>query len=210
LRAVVVAHQRKRADGRAKFRPQRPHLFARIVGVASAYQQLVSGYGTRRSTRTTPLDALQVLLQDDSGRFDLQVVDLLINALRTFPTGCQVVLDTGEHGVVTTHLGSSRWDRPVVAIQGTKPRNVDLMMQQNGQFLHRIAGTSRHLFGDSTPSEPARAEPAEAQLLDAVLAEELKPTEDLDESGGAAANPSSCALVRRGGRIERGTSAIRS
>ena len=76
LRAVIVAHQRRRWNGRAKFRSGAPHPFARIIAVASAYSQLASGFGASRAFRAAPLDALQILMQDDSGRFDPDLVAL--------------------------------------------------------------------------------------------------------------------------------------
>ncbi len=151
LRAAAVAHQRKSATGRSRFRAKRPHLFARIVGVAVTYSQLVSGYGLRNIHRAPPLDALQVLMQDDSGRFDPDLIDLLINILRAFPVGCHVMLDTGEHALVTTHGGSSRWDRPIVAVRGERPRHLDLDDRRRGPL------PSPHRRHRPLPRSPVRA-----------------------------------------------------
>jgi hypothetical protein len=177
LRAVVVAHHKKRADGRAKLRPRQPHLFARITAVASAYGRLVSGYGAKVPAQAGPLDALEVLMEDTSGRFDPDLVDLLINVLRAFPVGCRVVLETGEQAIVTSHFGGSRWDRPVVAVEGSRARNVDLMVADGGRFAHRIAATARYLGQAPIPDEATQPPiPNDSPLLEAVLAEETRST----------------------------------
>lgn len=156
-RAIVVAHHRKRADGTCEFRRSPPHLLARIAGVAISYSQLLAGYGLRAGRRAKPLDALRVLLEDETGRFDPDLVDLLINVLRAFPVGCHVVLDSGEHAVVTSHAGGSRWDRPVVAVRGANSRHLDLMAREDGRLPHRIAGTARLLGVEADLPEDERA-----------------------------------------------------
>lgn len=158
-RATVVAHYRKHADAACVFRRRPPHLFSRIAGVTITYSQLVVGYGLGRRLRAPPLDVLRVLMEDRSGRLDPDLVDLLINVLRAFPVGCHVVLDSGEHAIVTSHLGSSRWDRPVVAVRGANPRNIDLMVRHDGRLPHRIAATARFLGLESALSAEDKALP---------------------------------------------------
>jgi hypothetical protein len=120
-------------------------LYSRIVAVADAYDALCSGLGTPDGAPMDPLDALGVLLRDPSERIDNDVLDLLINVLRAFPVGVEVVLDTGEQGVVATHDGSVRWDRPVVHASHPKARSIDLMIRDGERFVTRIRGTARFL-----------------------------------------------------------------
>jgi hypothetical protein len=158
LRMITVAHHRKRADGLSTFRKKPPHLFARIASVAITYGQLVSGYGTAEGFAAAPLEALRVMMEDRSGRFDRDLVDLLVNLMRAFPVGCHVVLEDGTHAVVTSHVGSSRWDRPVVALRGEARKNLDLMIRREGRFAHRIAGTARALGREAELPEVERVQ----------------------------------------------------
>jgi hypothetical protein len=135
VRAFVAAELYPSAKRRAK-----PHLYSRIVAVAVAYERLTSGYGVPSGDRVHALDALGALAADHSGRFDPRIVDLLISVLRAFPLGVEVVLDSGESGVVIG-LGS-RWDRPIVRTTGEPVREVDLLQRDaNGRFAATITGT---------------------------------------------------------------------
>lgn len=147
-RAVTIAELRRPAG--ADSGPERPHLYSRIVGLASTYVQLTCGFGLKKPIRGNPIDVLALFLSDRSGRFDPDLVDLLINLLRAYPVGCQLVLDTQEHAVVTTHAGSRRWDRPVVRVLGERARNVDLMVRDGDRFPARVLGTARFLGLEAT------------------------------------------------------------
>lgn len=147
LRTSIIGHQRKWANASVEFREGPPHLYARLIGVAVTYHQLVSGFGTKGGHRHSPPDALRVMSEDRTGRLDLDLVDLLINTLRVFPVGCGVVLDNGEAGIVRSQVGATRWDRPVIAMEGN---TVDLMIKDGSRFARRIIGTTR-LMGFETP-----------------------------------------------------------
>lgn len=141
------------------------HLFSRIVRVAIAYSELTSGLGVGVASagrdpsgapepELDPRDALK-RLQADGGRFDPRLVDLLMNLLRAFPLGTEVVLDSGERAVVIG-IGAS-WDRPVVQTASAPPRRIDLAARVEERFPATIAGTRRFL---DPISEDSRASPA--------------------------------------------------
>lgn len=140
LRAVIAAEQGVIAGEQLPWGAARPtaHAYSRIVGVASGYARLTLGIDVRAPLE--PLDALGRMLRDQKGRWDQSLVDLLINLLRSYPVGCEVRLDNGEHAVVKSQIAGSRWDRPIVAI-GDPPRRLDLMRQDQGRFLARIVET---------------------------------------------------------------------
>ncbi len=150
----------------------RPTLSARIVGLAATYMQLTTGFGLRRQVRGHPVDVLALLARDRSRRFDPDLVDLLINMLRAFPVGVEVVLASGGRGVVSSHGGGRRWDRPVVAQTYPRRRNVDLMVRHQGRFVDAIVGTVLFLgaqdverpFDQAPDSEPRAAAPLTADL----------------------------------------------
>lgn len=175
LRAVLVAEQGTIAGDALPWgggRP-RPHLFARIIGVAAGYSALVLGCDPARDGPVDPMIALQVMARDRTGRFDARIVDLLINLLRTYPAGTEVRLDTGDHAFVKSQIAGSRWDRPIVTVTGPEPRSLDLMRREGGRFVARIEET---IFPPSGRSAPFDLEPE--PLPDSALGE--MGTETLD------------------------------
>lgn len=151
LRAIVAAEHHARTGERyawGEIKPQ-PHLYSRIVAVVDAYDALTSGLGSEDGGPVHPLEALERLRADRSGRVDPRIVDLLINVLRAFPVGTEVVLDSGEHAIVASHAGGTRWDRPVIRTLTEPVRSLDLMLQDGGRFRARIVGTARAVGADS-------------------------------------------------------------
>jgi len=138
---ILSAHRRPATTGGS----EAPPLLARIVGLCATYDQLCSGYGLKRPVRGAPVDVLALLARDQTGRFDPELVDLLINVLRVFPVGVQVVLQSGGRGVVWSHGGARRWDRPVVAQLEPERVDVDLMARPARRFTDGIVGTLRFL-----------------------------------------------------------------
>lgn len=136
LRTLVVAELVPGASGRSK-----PHWYTRLLQVAAGYQRLLFGIFADDPAPLLPLEALSRLAENREGRYDPRAVDLLINVLRAYPVGAEVVLDGGEVGVVVSHAGGSRWDRPMVRVLGDPPHTVDLMVRDGGRFLNRIQGT---------------------------------------------------------------------
>jgi len=142
-RAMIIGAHRRPAHGPPD--APRPSLFARIVGLCATYDQLCSGYGLKRAVRGEPVDVLALLARDETGRFDADLVDLLVNILRVFPVGVQVVLRSGGRGIVSSHGGSRRWDRPVIAQVEPVRTNIDLMLRSGSQFQDEIIGTVKFL-----------------------------------------------------------------
>jgi len=179
-RAMIIGAHRRPAQG---FDAKGPPLFARIVGLCATYDQLCSGYGLKRKVRGSPVDVLALLARDRTGRFDPELIDLLINILRVYPVGVQVVLQSGGRGLVASHGGSRRWDRPVVAQLEPRRTHVDLMLKQDGRFTDGIVGTLRFLGAPpldsartttSTDSSGRDAEPVTTDLEQLERREELQ------------------------------------
>jgi hypothetical protein len=158
-RALVIGAHRRPALGPAE-RPE-PPLLSRIVGLAATYDQLCSGYGLKRPVQGAAVDVLALLARDQTGRFDPELVDLLINVLRVFPVGVHVVLQSGGRGVVSSHGGSRRWDRPIVAQVDPHRVNIDLMVRDGDRFQDTIVGTIRFL---GAPPLSDREVPVDVQL----------------------------------------------
>ncbi|MEM7679056.1 MAG: hypothetical protein AAF449_24020, partial [Myxococcota bacterium] len=126
-----------------------PHPYAKIVRCACAYQQLVLGLHDLGNP-LHPLQALTRLYNHTEAAIDRRWIDLLINALRAFPKGSQVVLDDGTQAEVISQVGGTRWDRPMVRTPDGLTH--DLMIQEDGRFLNRIKGTA--FYCGSAPSPP--------------------------------------------------------
>lgn len=176
-RAFAVA-ERPTLDADAT-RTSEAHPFSRLLGVVVAYGQLTTGFGLKESLH--PLDALAFLYNDD--RFDRCLVDLLINILRAFPTGMEVVLDDGCYAEVVTHVGGSRWDRPVVRRHDDARGNLDLMLRRDGRFERRIVGS--RVFVDVGANREAPLAQANLPAVNAESASEigaLSAEPDLEQS----------------------------
>ena len=143
-RAFIVAEQ---ADiGLHKSEPATPpHILSRLVGVAVAYAQLIVGLSAVEGGRKDPLSAMATLTSNVGVSLDQRLVDLLINLLRAFPPGTEVLLDGGESAVVLEQSAGGRWDRPVVRVEGAKSRRLDLMTKTDGRFDERVRSTKAFL-----------------------------------------------------------------
>jgi hypothetical protein len=148
--------------------------------LCATYDQLCSGYGLRRAVRGAPFDVLSLLARDQTGRFDPELVDLLINVLRVFPVGVQVVLQSGGRGVVWTHDGPRRWDRPVVALLEPHRVDIDLMSRAGGRFTDGIIGTLRFLGAPPLPGAEALPPPAPSQRGAEPVTTDLEALEQRD------------------------------
>jgi hypothetical protein len=120
----------------------RPHPYARLVKVAATFDRLAGGVGSMQPP-LHPLAALARMHNAGAPELDRDLVDLLMNVLRAFPVGARVVLDSGEVATVLNQLGGARWDRPLVQIDGSPPRLMDLSLREGGRFLNRVASTAR-------------------------------------------------------------------
>ena len=133
---MVLSEQQAAADASTG----KAHPFSRIMRVASTYSRLVLGFGAPQGVAQTALDALATMRRDTSGWLDGALVDLLINLLRAFPPGTQVVLKSGHYAVVSTPL-NRRWDRPIVRVASKPPTSVDLMAEADGKFVNEVLAT---------------------------------------------------------------------
>ncbi|MEL7367479.1 MAG: hypothetical protein AAFN74_01110 [Myxococcota bacterium] len=150
-----------------------PHPYARMVRSACAYEQLVLGLH-ESGRRLHPLQALARLHNDAQADIDRRWIDLLINVLRAFPKGAQVVLDDGTQAEVLSQMGGTRWDRPMVRTPDGQTH--DLMIQEEGRFLHRIKGTTFYCGLTSEPSQHLEEEaPASDALYGYAQSEALPP-----------------------------------
>jgi hypothetical protein len=162
LRALLVAELSLSPDQRAHMDPTERHPYVRLVEVAKAYDTLTS---LRSPHAENPLDALAALVGSRSPWIDATLADVLVNLLRAYPRGARVLLSSGESAVVRTHAGGSRWDRPLVDVEGESARPLDLMSPMavfEGLVIVRSVGPSEP--GYARPSLERLSVPAPAQV----------------------------------------------
>ncbi len=87
--------------------------YARVVSVANVYDKMTTDRVGHR--RLQPFQAIDLILANKGKLFDPELVDHLTNVVAVFPVGTEVMLNTGEKGVViATFKGSPT--RPVVRL----------------------------------------------------------------------------------------------
>ena len=111
---LLVAHEHtKELDPEHKDR--QPTLMARIVSIARCYDAMV----TPRKYRSAllPSEALKLMKNQESTKFDPAILHLFINVLTEYPPGAILLLDTKEVGIVINR-GAERSDpkKPAVRI----------------------------------------------------------------------------------------------
>ena len=153
-RAMILSEQMTSSGSM----PRKAHPFSRVLRVASAYSRLVLGYAVSGGASTSPLDALATMRRDSTGWLDPAFVDLLINLLRAYPPGTQVVLQTGQYAIVSTPL-NPRWDRPIVRVASRPPTSVDLLTQVEGRFINQIVATQKFLGAAPAQGQATTAPP---------------------------------------------------
>lgn len=89
------------------------HLFAKIVAVANAFDHLMNPL--KENETLLPHDACEILMGLTGIQYSHQVMAHFLKIIAFYPTGSQVVLSTGEYGVVSSQ-NEGIPQRPVVRV----------------------------------------------------------------------------------------------
>ncbi len=124
----------KTQDAQAYRLGMKPHLFSRIIAVASAYDLAVQDALADEALR-------KVVSQSRTGGLDPDVVALLSEVLGVYPVGSTVRMSDGTTGVVVqAPRDPSKRSSPVVRVlQGAGGRLVDLSIDPRVKILQTIA-----------------------------------------------------------------------
>jgi HD-GYP domain-containing protein (c-di-GMP phosphodiesterase class II) len=155
--AIVARHEQEREDGSGYpqgLKGDQIHEYAKIVGVADAYEALTHGRPYQKIR--VPLDAVKEIVTTNRHMFPARILRGLIQGLSTFPVGSLVRLNSKEIvRVVATNPAFPM--RPVVEIiagpRGERlasPRRVDLA--QNS--LVYITDSASHDMVDHSGQQP--------------------------------------------------------
>jgi hypothetical protein len=98
------------------------------------------------SSRTTPDQAIRILLKNRGKIFDPILVKAFVNMIGLFPVGTVLKLDTGEVGLVTHQTRDLMRPRVLLLTRfdGSEKEageDVSLLETVNGQYVRSIVGT---------------------------------------------------------------------
>jgi len=124
---------------------RQPHLFSQIVSLADAYEAITANR-VYYSSRTTPYQAIRILLKKRGKAFDSILVKAFVNMIGIFPVGTVLKLDTGEVGLVMHQTRDLMRPRVLLltTFDGSEKEagaDVSLLETVNGQYVRSIVGT---------------------------------------------------------------------
>ncbi|MFW6270907.1 MAG: HD-GYP domain-containing protein, partial [Bacillota bacterium] len=99
-RTVVYAHHEK-VDGSGYPRglqSEEIHEFAKVAGIADVFDALTSDRVYRKSWPTHK--AVDYIISNTDSSFDYKIVNKLMPNIAAYPNGTEVILSTGERGIV--------------------------------------------------------------------------------------------------------------
>ncbi|BEP29747.1 HD-GYP domain-containing protein [Helicovermis profundi] len=86
------------------------HVFAKIVSIADVFDALTSD--RVYSKKIDKYSAVQIMLNDVGKKFDISIVNIFLKAISCYPIGLNVILNTGEYGIIVKR----NMDRPLVRV----------------------------------------------------------------------------------------------
>ncbi|WP_430885534.1 HD-GYP domain-containing protein [Fusibacter sp. JL216-2] len=100
--ACVALYHHERFDGAGYptgKKAQNIHVYAKIVAVADVFDAITSDrvYGAKEN----PYKAMEYILKSSEAHFDKEIVRVFLKAVGYYPLGLNVILSTGEYGMVT-------------------------------------------------------------------------------------------------------------
>ncbi|WP_312859692.1 HD-GYP domain-containing protein [Peribacillus huizhouensis] len=92
--AILQHHERLDGSGYPRGKSERtPHAFAKIVAVADAYHAMTSERAYRK--KQSPFKVMEMIMQDDFGKFDITVINILLSCIMNYSMGSRVRLSNG-------------------------------------------------------------------------------------------------------------------
>ncbi len=122
-----------------------PHLFSQIVSLADAYEAITANR-VYYTSRTTPDQAIRILLKNRGKNFDPILVKAFVNMIGIFPVGTVLKLNTGEVGLVMHQTHDLMRPRVLLLTKfdGSEKESgadVSLLETVKGQYVRSIVGT---------------------------------------------------------------------
>jgi HD-GYP domain-containing protein (c-di-GMP phosphodiesterase class II) len=121
LLGVLQHHEREDGSGYPlKVQGSKLHPFSKILAVADVYLAMTAERPYR--SKQSPFKVLEMMMKDQFGKFDHQVIRALLSGLSTFSTGSRVKLTNQEVG-------------EIVFIEESQPTRPMIKLDSNGEFI---------------------------------------------------------------------------
>ncbi|MDQ0220928.1 HD-GYP domain-containing protein (c-di-GMP phosphodiesterase class II) [Peribacillus cavernae] len=128
--AILQHHERLDGSGYPSGRRgQSPHAFSRIVAVADVYHAMTSERNYR--IKQSPFKVMEMILQDDFGKFDISAVKTLLSGITNFSIGSKVKLSNG-------------YTAEIIFIESNGPTRPMVKLLDTGEIIH--LGKNREIF----------------------------------------------------------------
>ncbi|WP_232732110.1 HD-GYP domain-containing protein [Bacillus sp. mrc49] len=116
--AILEHHGRLDGTGYPKRLNAKPmNLFSKIIAVADVFHAMTSERVYRK--KQSPFRVLEMILHDDFGKFDIEVVKTLLSSFSSFSIGSRVKLNNGFIAEII-FIDASNQTRPIVQVKDSE------------------------------------------------------------------------------------------
>ncbi|MFJ7752615.1 HD-GYP domain-containing protein [Peribacillus muralis] len=116
--AILEHHGRLDGTGYPKSLNAKPmNLFSKIIAVADVFHAMTSERTYRK--KQSPFRVLEMILHDDFGKFDIEVVKTLISSFSSFSIGSRVKLNNGFIAEII-FIDASNQTRPIIKLKDSE------------------------------------------------------------------------------------------
>lgn len=115
--AILEHHERINGSGYLlRKKGDAIHIFSKIIAVADVYHAMTSERIYRK--KQSPFKVMEMILQDDFGKFDIRIVKTLLAGLTTFSSGSRVKLNNGNIAEII-FIDNNSPTRPLVKVMNS-------------------------------------------------------------------------------------------
>ena len=115
--AILEHHERINGSGYLlRKKGDAIHIFSKIIAVADVYHAMTSERIYRK--KQSPFKVMEMILQDDFGKFDLRIVKTLLAGLTNFSIGSRVKLNNGNIAEII-FIDNNSPTRPLVKVMNS-------------------------------------------------------------------------------------------
>ena len=115
--AILEHHERINGSGYLlRKKGDAIHIFSKIIAVADVYHAMTSERIYRK--KQSPFKVMEMILQDDFGKFDIRIVKTLLAGLTTFSIGSRVKLNNGNIAEII-FIDNNSPTRPLVKVMNS-------------------------------------------------------------------------------------------
>ena len=115
--AILEHHERINGSGYLlRKKGDAIHIFSKIIAVADVYHAMTSERIYRK--KQSPFKVMEMIMQDDFGKFDLRIVKTLLAGLTTFSSGSRVKLNNGNIAEII-FIDNNSPTRPLVKVMNS-------------------------------------------------------------------------------------------